>query len=165
MKISNIFVSQRNQVPYEDFGCGPACMMMLLKNINFSPLPAWEELCMKLHLEKHPSDRGYQSNAPIVGLYPEDLFRYVIKENLHFRMHFFDDEWQSSLIKAPIMVLLDGILDEFPEDAHWVVLTKFSNGCFSYLDPWEKSHSCAEKHIPFERFKHIYTGIACQLLN
>lgn len=161
---SNIFVSQRNQLPYGDSGCGVACAMMLLKHIDFRPLPAWHELCTNLHLEQDPKIRGYQNDVPAVGLYPEDLFRYIIRQNFHFRMHFFDDEWQSALLKAPIMVLLDGILEEFPEDAHWVVLIKLDNGYFSYLDPWEKSYKLACKQISFDRFKQIYTGLACQLL-
>jgi len=131
-----IFTSQRGQPLHEDFGCGVACMMMLLKYINFSPLPSWEDLCMGLNLQKDPLARGYQNNAPEIGLYPEDLFRYVIKHKFHFRMHFFDNEWQEALSAAPMMVLLDGVLEEFPEDAHWVVLTKVSDGSFVYLDPW-----------------------------
>lgn len=137
-------------------------MMMLLKHINFNPLPSWQELCTALNLEI--MSRGYQNNDPAIGLYPEDLFRYVIGQKLHFRMHFFDNEWQESLSIAPIMVMLDGVLEEFPEDAHWVVLIKFSERHFSYLDPWEKSFNSAEKHLSFNKFKRVYTGLACQLL-
>lgn len=164
MKGNGIFVSQRNQGSYEDSGCGVACMIMLLKHIKFKPLPTWNELCAALCLEKsHPSQECQNDNSEI-ELYPEDLFRYVVRENLHFRIRFFDDEWQKSLVIAPIMVLLNGVLDKFPENAHWVVLTKLSDGYFSYLDPWEKTNDSAEKHISFEQFKNIYTGLACQLL-
>lgn len=164
MEMRTIFVSQRDQVFYGDAGCGVACIMMLLKFIDFRPLPAWYELCTELQLKKDPNVRGYQKHDPEVGVYPEDLFRYVIRQNFHFRMHFFEDEWQVSLAKAPIMVLLDGVLEAFPEEAHWVVLTKFMEGNFAYLDPWEKDYDSAEKHLSFEKFKKIYTGLACQLL-
>lgn len=60
------------------------------------------------------------------------------------------------------MVMLDGLLEEFPEDAHWVVLTKFEEGYFLYLDPWGKIFDLAEKRISFDKFKQIYTGLACQ---
>jgi uncharacterized protein YvpB len=160
-----IFTSQHNQTVYEEEGCGVASMMMLLKYINFKPIPSWQELCEDLSLAKDPILKGYQSDDPEIGLYPEDLFRYVIRRNFHFRMHCFDDEWQEALLHAPIMVLLDGILDEFPTDAHWVVLTRLHEGYFSYLDPWEKSFESAIKSISFQRFKQVYTGLACQLLN
>lgn len=161
----NIFTSQHGQPIHEDFGCGVASLMMILKYINFKPLPSWIELCEDLNLTKKPTSRGYKQEDPAIGLYPEDLFKYVITNNLPFRMHFFDDEWQESLRIAPIMVLLDGLLEEFPNDGHWVVVTTLDEGIFSYLDPWEKSFESAIKYITFEKFKQIYTGLACQLVN
>lgn len=101
-------------MPYGDFGCGVACLMMLLKHIDFRPLPDWLSSCRELNIKQEPNVRGYQENDPEIGLYPEELFRYVITHNFHFRMHFFDNEWESALLNAPIMVLLDGVLDKFP---------------------------------------------------
>lgn len=81
---------------------------MLLKFIRFYPLPTWKELCEALRLDVSPIEKGYGKDNPEIGLYPEDLFRYIVQQN---RMQFFDGEWEEALIKAPIMVLLDGILE------------------------------------------------------
>ncbi|MBN9289057.1 MAG: hypothetical protein BGO43_05465 [Gammaproteobacteria bacterium 39-13] len=159
-----IFVSQHGQELHPESGCGVASLLMLLKYINFKPLPSWKLLCNELRLDVPPLDKGYSKHDPEVGLYPEDIFRYVVKENLLFRMHFFDTEWQDSLMKAPIMVLLHGVLNEFPDESHWVVLTSYDGKIFSYLDPWSKVDEEIIKNISFVEFEKYYTGVACQLL-
>ncbi|MBS0286475.1 MAG: hypothetical protein JSR17_04215 [Proteobacteria bacterium] len=158
----SLFVSQQGQALYPESGCGVASLLMLLKFINYSPLPNWEKLCGNLRLDVSPVEKGYAKENPEIGLYPEDIFRFAVKENLLFRVHFFDDEWQSCLEIAPIMVLLDGIIKEYPEEPHWVVLTSYDGKIFSYLDPWSKESD--SKKIALADFKQFYTGIACQLL-
>ncbi|AMQ28344.1 TPA: C39 family peptidase [Legionella pneumophila] len=160
----DIFVSQQNQKPYSDTGCGVACLFMLLKFIQLQPLPTWKDLCDALKLDVSPIKKGYSIDDPEIGLYPEDLFRYVIQQNLPFRMQFFDDEWEASLKNVPIMVLLDGILKEFPNEAHWVVLIAYKNKQFTYLDPWYEEEKDYLKTISWTKFKSHYTGVACQLL-
>jgi hypothetical protein len=135
-----------------------------LKHLNFDTSPSWEELCEILHFVKSPARKWYGSDYPNIALYPEDLFRYIIKNNFNFRMIFCDDEWQESLVKAPIMVLLDGILEEFPDEMHWVVLLQKDKENISYFDPWDKTEKDGLKIIPFDIFKKTYTGIACQIL-
>ncbi|MCS5712847.1 C39 family peptidase [Candidatus Berkiella aquae] len=159
-----IFVSQQGQELHPESGCGVASFLMLLKYINFKPLPSWNNLCGELRLDLPPIEKGYSKNDPEIGLYPEDIFRFVVKENLLFRMHFFDNEWQESLDNGPIMVLLHGVLNEFPDESHWVVLTSFDGQIFSYLDPWSKDDEEITKMISFAEFKKYYTGVACQLL-
>lgn len=164
-KSCDFFTSQREQSLHEQDSCGVASLMMLLKHANVDPLPSWETLCHDLNLEKDPVHKGYDVKDPVVGLYPEDLFRYVIHKGYSFRMHFYPNEWQTALEKAPIMVMLDGILEAFPDDAHWVVLTQFDGQSFFYLDPYEKSQTTALKQLSFEKFQACYSGLACQLLN
>lgn len=126
-------------------------------------MPTWETLCETLKLDATPSTKGYGNSDPEVGLYPEDLFRYVIHHNLKFRMHFFEDEWQEALLKTPIMVLMDGILEAFPDETHWIVLIQYDEQQFTYLDPFEKTQATALKRLEMKQFKLLYTGIACQL--
>ena len=158
-----IFVSQQEQELHSESGCGVASLLMLLKYINHKPLPAWQTLCSELRLSVSPVEKGYSKHDPEIGLYPEDIFRYVIKENLLFRMHFFDNEWRNCLEKGPIMVLLHGVLTEFPNDSHWVVLISYDDQNFSYLDPWYKEGYKMSNNLSFSEFKKFYTGIACQL--
>ncbi len=147
---SNIFVSQRDRGVHERSGCGIASLLMLMKFIKYNPLPSWNELCTSLHVAN--------------GLQSENLYSYVAEHHVEFRSYFSDSEWEAALVYAPIMVLLYGILDEFPKDSHWVVLTQFNNGYFSYMDPWDKEYNKDGHSISFEKFKKIYTGFACQLI-
>ncbi len=163
-ELQAIFVSQQEQELHSESGCGVASLLMLLKYINFNPVPTWQKLCSELRVNVSPIEKGYSKHDPEIGLYPEDIFRYVIKENLLFRMHFFDNEWHDCLEKGPIMVLLYGVLKEFPNDSHWVVLTSYDGKLFSYLDPWSKQGDKISKNLSFAEFKKVYTGVACQLL-
>ncbi|HAT7071721.1 TPA: hypothetical protein JAN90_02835 [Legionella pneumophila] len=47
-----IFTSQQEQIPYSEAGCGVASLLMLLKLIQFYPLPTWKELCEALRLDE-----------------------------------------------------------------------------------------------------------------
>ncbi|MGD9591229.1 MAG: papain-like cysteine protease family protein [Candidatus Berkiella sp.] len=160
-----IFVSQHGKEIHSESGCGVASLLMLLKFIDFTPMPSWNALCQALKLDVPPVEKGYDSNCPDIGLYPEDIFRYIIKHNLFFRMHFYDDEWQACLKNGPIMVLLDGILSEYPEDAHWVVLISLDQNVFTYLDPWSVHEEQNTQKISFIDFKKCFTGMSCQLLS
>ena len=96
----SIFVSQQEQGLHSESGCGIASLLMLLKYINHTPLPTWQTLCSELKLSVLPVKKGYSEHDPEIRLYPEDIFRYVIKENFLFRMHFFDNEWRDCLAKG-----------------------------------------------------------------
>lgn len=159
------FVSQQDQELHSDAGCGVACLMMLLKARNFVPLPSWGLLCHELALMKPPLEKGYSEHDPEIGLYPEDLMRYVVRHNVKFRIHFYKNEWHGALKEAPIMVLMDGILEEYPEDAHWVVLVDKDETGFTYLDPWRREDESYICSISSSDFKIAYTGIALQILN
>lgn len=159
------FVSQQDQELHSDVGCGVASLMMLLKAGDFEPLPSWGLLCHELALMKPPLEKGYSEQDPEIGLYPEDLMRYVVRHKLKFRIHFYEDEWQFALKKAPIMVLMDGILEEYPEDSHWVVLVDMDETGFIYLDPWQRHDESYVLHMSNSDFKVAYTGIALQILD
>jgi hypothetical protein len=160
------FTSQTDPDYYPEVGCGVASLMMLLKAVDFKPLPSWRELCDELHLTKPTRQKGYSSKDPALGLYSEDLFKFVIKSHLPFRMHFFAKEWGASLKKAPIMVLMAENPKEFGQEGHWVILVSRKKEFFTYLDPWYKSDYT--KHISsvgFKKYyKKYYTGIALQIL-
>ncbi len=88
------FVSQNEQAYYPEVGCGVVSLMMFLKEANLAQHFTWSELCKEHNLTTPPIKKGYSQDDPSVGLYPEVLFKYVIKRGLHFRMHFLDDEWK-----------------------------------------------------------------------
>ncbi|GMU19800.1 MAG: hypothetical protein AMXMBFR12_09910 [Candidatus Babeliales bacterium] len=161
-----IFISQNDQSLYPDFTCGIASLLMLLQYINFKTLPSFEKLAQETGLTISPKEKGYDEDDQAVGLYPEDIFKYCVTNNLKFRISFYDDEWKDALKKAPIMVLLTGNQEEFGlKNAHWVVLVERDKDYFTYLDPWyTKASNEYVRHIWAGDFKRYYTGIACQLL-
>lgn len=120
-KSYDFFISQNEQNIHTDVSCGVASLMMLLK-ANKKTLPTYESLCDALYLTKPPQEKGYSENDPPIGLYPEDLFRYVIQHQFKFRMSFFENEWDNALKKAPIMTLMYGDEEKFGQEAHWIVL-------------------------------------------
>lgn len=160
--IKAIFTSQHGQSCHAEYGCGVASLLMVLKHAKISPMPTWEALCQALCLSAQRTQYGYSDNDPRVGLYPEHLLRYMVHHQYLFRVHFYQHEWQTALERAPIMVMLDGILPLSPESAHWVVLMQYDGQTFSYLDPWEHQPVCLR--LPWEKWVACYSGIACQLL-
>jgi uncharacterized protein YvpB len=164
----NIFVSQIEQNLYPEVGCGVASLLMLLKHAQFEPLPTWEALCKALRLDTPPFQKGYSGTDPAIGLYPEDLYRFVIQNGLSFRMHFLNEEWKEALEKAPIMVMMMGLIRDHeldPHEAHWVVLTEFEDNIFTYLDPLGRVTDGYTKQITINDFLHSYTGLALQLID
>ena len=162
--MEDIFVSQNEQHHHPEFACGVAALMMLLKAKKLNPLPDFVSLSDSLRLTVSPVLKGLPESAPAIGLDPEDLFTYCVKNNLPFRMLFLEDEWENGLKQAPIMVLMTGDEDKFGIESHWIVLIELDQNHFTYLDPWYKK---AEKHtfnISIEDFKAHFTGIALQLL-
>jgi hypothetical protein len=157
------FVSQREQKLYPDVGCGVACLLMLLQAKNIQRIPTWTELVNELQLDQSPLNKGYSLADPPIGLYPEDLLKYVVHHKLRFRIHFYEHEWQDCLRKAPIMVLMQGILEDYPDEDHWVVLVGYENNGFSYLDPWQLSTNSYIKQVSKDEFMGYYTGIALQI--
>ncbi|HXW53446.1 MAG TPA: hypothetical protein VEL47_05000 [Myxococcota bacterium] len=160
---SAIFVSQNDQDYYPGVNCGVAALLTLLKSINYEPLPKFKELADALRRMSLPTQKGYYNIDIPMAIFPEDIMRYCVKSNFHFRMHFFDDEWKECLKIAPIMVLVTGDLEDFGPDGHWIVLVERNKDFFTYLDPWLKSNESYIKHISSIEFKKFYSGIALQL--
>jgi hypothetical protein len=114
-----------------------------------------------------PVRKGYPEPEHKYGTYPEDLYRFLVKRDIPFRVSFFKEEWEDCLRRGPIMVLM---VDEqeggpFATYGHWVVLVGLDKGVFTYLDPWYSRESNEfVRYISEEDFYKHYTGSACQIL-
>jgi hypothetical protein len=163
----DFFVCQREQNYYPEITCGVASMMMLLKFRGLLGGLTYRELADQMGLAVSPVRKGYPEPGHKFGIYPEDLYRFLVKREIPFRVSFFKDEWEACLANGPIMVLM---ADEeeggrFAPYGHWVVLVGVENGVFTYLDPWYSADSGEHlRHIGMEDFYRHYTGSACQIL-
>lgn len=167
----SFFVSQNEQDYYSRFTCGVASMMMLLSyhklNLGFS----FVQLADELRLAVPPMEKGYKETDPQIGVYPEDVFRFLYKQDIPFRMSFYEEEWEACLLDGPIMAMVSVERDGEEEDeddceteAHWVVLIRKEENNFYYLDPWYTSDSEYCRVMSQEDFFASYTGIACQII-
>jgi uncharacterized protein YvpB len=163
----DIFVSQKDQNYHPECSCGVASMMMLLKAANYKPLPSFKELADQLNLTLLPIYKGYDENDQSFGVYPEDIYKFCFKNDLKFRMYFYEDEWKESLNKSPIMVLMTGNKEKFGlRNSHWVVLIERDKNFFTYLDPWYKEENNEYiQYMSASDFRRYYTGISCQITN
>lgn len=161
---SDIFVSQNEQDYYPEITCGVAALLMLLKFGNYEPVPTFKQLGEALRRATPFGQKGYYDVDMPAASFPEDIFRFCVRNNFHFRMHFFDDEWKDSLKLAPIMVLVTGDYEAFGPDGHWIVIVERNKDIFTYLDPWQKSSDDFIKHFNQADFARYYSGIALQLL-
>lgn len=88
----SFFVSQNEQDYYSRFACGVASMMMMLSyhkmNLGFS----FVQLADELRLAVPPLEKGYKETDPQIGVYPEDVFRFLYKRDIPFRMSFYEEE-------------------------------------------------------------------------
>lgn len=166
MEYCDFFVSQNDQDFHPEVACGVASLSMLFKYNRLMEHISFEELAKELRMEVPPQEKGYDEDDQPVGLYPEDVFRFCVSNNIKFRMSFYDDEWKDCLKQAPIMALLTGNEEEFGlRNSHWVVLVKRDKDFFTYLDPWDcKETGEYVKHLSAVDFRRYYTGIACQIL-
>lgn len=161
------FVCQREQDYYPETTCGVAGVMMLLKYHHLFQDISFVELATQLRLTVPPEEKGYKSTAPTTGVYPEDIYRFLYKHDIPFRVSFFKDEWGECLNESPILTLMagnDGIRETFVSEGHWVLLVRKDGSTFTYLDPWYPRKS--NKHIAAineEEFYKYYTGSACQI--
>jgi hypothetical protein len=163
-RYTDVFVSQNEQDYYPEITCGVAALLMLLKFGNYGPLPEFKKLAETLRRATPPAQNGYYDMDMPAAIFPEDILRYCVKNNFHFRLHFFDDEWKDCLRLAPIMALVTGDYEAFGPDGHWIVLVERNKDIFTYLDPWQKSLDKFIKHFTLSEFKSFYSGIALQLL-
>ena len=101
----NYFISQNEQSFYPEYACGIACLSMLLKYHQIAGYENFEKLAIELNFNVSPEEKGYDSDDMKCGTFPEDVFRYLVKNNINFRMSFYEDEWKEALKKSPIMVM------------------------------------------------------------
>ena len=152
------FICQREQTAYPNDSCHVACLMMLLKYCQITPLPTYGELCERLGLSQTLLEGDYDFCL-------ENLFRYLVERKIPFRMHFLDHGWGQALEQAPIMVAMFGGRRFWGSGGHTIILISYEQESFTYLDPWFAQST--GKHIrtlAFKDFKKHYSGIACQLL-
>lgn len=163
---SNYFISQNEQDFYPEYTCGVACLAMLLKFHGVNMNLDFRSLAGELNFDIAPENKGYDSDDMEYGVYPEDIFKYLVKNDFKFRMSFYDDEWKDALKKSPIMVMMTGNEEEYGlRNSHWVVLVSRDKDFFTYLDPYEVSESGKYiKHLWSQDFKKYFTGIACQII-
>lgn len=163
----DFFVCQREQNYHPEITCGVASLMMLLRFHGLLGGLTYEELADQLDFTVSPVRKGYPESEHKYGTYPEDLYRFLVKRDIPFRVSFFKEEWEDCLRRGPIMVLM---VDEkeggpFVSYGHWVVLVGLEKGRFTYLDPWyPRENNEFVRQINEEDFYKHYTGSGCQIL-
>lgn len=163
------FICQREQSIFPHDSCHVVCLLMLLKYVNFSPLPSYEDLCKTLTLSSGDFNLGENmSSADLLKLIvksAEEVTKFIVGNNLKFRNLFRREDWEESLKAAPIMVAMSGGRRFWGESGHMIILTQYKEGIFTYLDPWfPKSTSRYIKTISRDDFYKYYAGFAFQLL-
>lgn len=162
--IYHFFVSQNDQSYYPEVACGVACMHMLLKYHGLLDDISFGELANKLRLTVPPVKKGYKDTDAAIGVYPEDVYKYLFERDILFRSSFFKDDWTECLPDGPIMALMAGDEELFGEEGHWVVIVEKSEDSFTFLDPWYTYESKDYvKQMDEREFYHYYTGSACQI--
>lgn len=163
------FICQREQSIYPHDSCHVVCLLMLLKHINFSPLPSYEELCETLTLSNRNFNLGEnRSSAELQQLIiksAEEITKFIVRNNLNFRNLFRKDDWEEALETAPLMAAMAGGRRFWGESGHMIILTQCKEGVLTYFDPWfpAKTHRHI-KTIDLKNFYKYYAGFAFQLL-
>ena len=163
------FICQREQSIFPHDSCHVVCLLMLLKYINFSPLPSYEELCKILTLSNENFNLGEKmSSAELLNLIvksAEEVTKFIVRNNLNFRNLFRREDWEEALMTAPIMAAMSGGRRFWGELGHMIILIQFKEGVFTYLDPWFSATTQRHiKTIDMENFYKYYAGFAFQLL-
>ena len=122
------FICQKEQPIFADDSCHVACLLMLLKHINFSPLPSYKGLCQFFDLS---DSRNLSPDAATA-----DIVRFIVRHNLNFRILFRKEDWEDTLKTAPIMAAMYGGTRFWGLGGHMIILTQLKDGVFAYLDPW-----------------------------
>lgn len=87
----NYFISQNEQSFYPEYASGIACLSMLLKYHQMTGYENFEKLAMELNFNVLPEEKVYDSDDMKCGTFPEDIFRYLVINNIKFRMSFYED--------------------------------------------------------------------------
>ncbi|WII35169.1 hypothetical protein [Paenibacillus thiaminolyticus] len=139
--------------------------MMLLRYHQLADELTFFQLAQELRLTEPPAIKGYQATDPPIGVYPEDVYRFLVDRKILFRVSFFKHEWETCLLGGPIMVLMRDDGDEFEPHGHWIVVVDKKGPVFTYLDPWYKGDSGENvRQIEEAAFFDCFTGCACQII-
>ncbi|GIO71261.1 MAG: hypothetical protein E6230_20360 [Paenibacillus dendritiformis] len=161
----SFFVSQHDQDYHPEVACGVASLSMLLRYHRLGDGLKFVDLAQQLRLTAPPAIKGYLANDPPIGVFPEDVYRFLFERKILFRVSFFKHEWEACLLGAPIMVLMRDDGEEFGPDGHWVVVVDKEGPTFTYLDPWYKEDSGEYvRKIEESVFFDCFTGCACQII-
>ena len=163
------FICQREQSIYPHDSCHVVCLLMLLKFVNFFPLPSYEDLCKSLTLSSGDFNLGpSMSSAELLKLIvksAEEVTKFIVRNNLNFRNLFRKEDWEEALKTAPIMAAMSGGRRFWGESGHMIILTQFREGIFTYLDPWFPAATNHHiKTIDIDTFYKYYGGFSFQLL-
>jgi len=151
------FICQNEQSIFAEDSCHIVCLLMLLKFIDFSPLPSYEDLCKSFTLSES------RSLSPDIAT--ADILRFIVGNNLNFRVLFRKEDWEEALETAPIMAAMYGGKRFWGLGGHMIVLTQLKEEVFTYLDPWFSASTKRHiKTINKEEFYKYYSGFSCQLL-
>jgi len=141
------FVSQRHR-PLAAYGCGAACLTMLLRFARQPgvPLPDYPALCGMLRLDTPPKDKGCAHYGNGFGAYPEDIARCLGTLRFSFRDGIGHPcNSTTAVVKmlraAPLMMGMGDNDEAWGKEGHWIVLVGFnpSTARFTFLDPWFRS--------------------------
>lgn len=151
------FICQQEQSLFADDSCHVVCLLMLLKFVNFSPLPSYEELCEFFDLANKSNLSAEIATA--------DILRFIVGNKLKFRVCFRKEDWKEALEIAPIMTAMYGGHRFWGQGGHMIILTQLKEKVFTYLDPWfSASTNRHVKAIDEQEFYGYHAGFSCQLL-
>lgn len=151
------FICQKEQSIFADDSCHVVCLLMLLKQINFSPLPSYEDLCKFFDLS---DSRNLSPDVATAA-----ILKFIVGHGLNFRILFRKEDWEETIKTAPIMAAMYGGTRFWGQGGHMIILTHLNDGVLTYLDPWFSASTKRHiKKISMGDFYKYYGGFACQLL-
>jgi hypothetical protein len=164
MPFNVTFISQREPYGnrYSNFGCGAACLLMLLRHRYIDrSFPDYESLCKQLRIEMLPSEKGYPYSDDLgPGAYPEDIRDWLSAGGIAFTAATDQDSETprgilDQLSREPVMVGIDDGLT-----GHWIVFVKKCAQSVMYFDPFRLSTESYRRYFRLNTFREIWDGHA-----
>ena len=166
------FVSQRH-TKYADYGCGVACLAMLLR-YRECRTPSVAELGAKIKIDTDPGERlGPAFSGYGYGAFNRDIVRYLECED-HSYVHIEADPSSKAakdtliglIAASPTMV---GVGNEsnpqkWGAGGHWIVVEHLGAERVRYLDPNEKANGKPRKSLKIEELLDDWDGVAVSIM-
>jgi uncharacterized protein YvpB len=160
------FVSQLENV-LPEYGCGIACLMMLLKfHCRRRRCPTYDELAKDLRAEKLPSEKGYTWYSDVWGrgAYVDDVCLWLLQKRFVFTA--------ANHKSARSERTLFGVLTDTPamvgmkwhDIGHWVVIVGFDKEYVTLLDPNRLPSGRFKRRVSRARFVDEWDGAAIALV-